>query len=39
MTTKGNKRGKGTAPGTKRGRFQKIADATVEALKDFTPQN
>lgn len=39
MNRKGNKRGKGKAPGAKRGRFQEIADAIVEAVEDFTPQN
>lgn len=39
MSTKGNKRGKGKVPGTKRERFQEIADAIVEAVKDFTPHN
>lgn len=39
MSTKENKRVKGKVPSTKRGRFQEIADAIVEAVKDFTSQN
>lgn len=35
MTTEGNKRAKGSKPGTRRARFQSI----VEAIKGFTPQN